>query len=264
MNWEDISEDRRKRELEIYESKAELAELGFDEDEITRQIEGRLSEIREYTGETHNEVAIKINHAFGIGSELWEDMSPVTEKELALFHSVTDRKIYSVSGICDYLAVIREKMLLRIPRGSSLLDFGGSHGHFTLRAVEEGIFVTYADVGDTIRDYVRWRLNRSYLEADIAPIENNRCVFNKRKYDYITLLDVASHLPNLKGYIDEFYSVLNDGGLLIFGDDLFDFNVPWHLEENKVYRDIEKKKELFKDFELVEQLWANCVILRKG
>ncbi len=251
-------EERIRRELNNDFSWYELNQMGFTDEKIHSLLDERIEEIMEYTGENPYVVCDKISHSVDKGKVEWYELSG-GENGLFQFHALTKRKIYSMTGICDYLAVIREKTLNRVPKGS-LLDFGGSHGHFSLAAAQAGFDVTYADIGLEVRKFVQWRANKRGLKIHFAPIIDNKCVFNDRKYDYIVCLDVISHLPNLDQYMKDFHSCLNDNGKLLLGDDLFDFLVPWHLQENTVYRDPIKKAELFKDFIPIEHLWANCTI----
>lgn len=257
---------RRQDELNVSTSYRELNALGFTYEYIANLLDKRMEEIIEYTGESPQVVADKIGHSNGQGTKEWHEIEPDNEAGLIKFHSQTKRKIYSMTGVCDYLAVIREKVLQRIlvrRKPASLLDFGGSHGHFTIAAAQMGLDVTYADIGEEVRKFAQWRVAKRGLKVIFAPIEFDRCVFTNRVYDYIVCLDVISHLPNLPLYLKDFYFCLADDGELIFGDDLFDFSVPWHLKENEIYRDPDKKKELFKDFVPIEHLWANCTIYRK-
>lgn len=261
-----FSESRMLTELMPATSKQELNLLGFTDDEIFKGISDRLQEIGEYTGESIPVISNKVSNTAIHGVDLWNELRPESEEDLFKFHSLTRRKIYSMTGISDYLAVIREKIIRRIlGRGkpASLLDFGGSHGHVSIATTQAGIDVTYADIGLEIRKFVQWKLDKRNLKVAFVPIENNRCVFTNRTYDYIVCLDVASHLPDLPRYLKDFHSCLNDGGELFFGDDLYDFKVPWHLRENAIYKNCSRKWELFEDFWYVEQLWANCTVWRK-
>lgn len=263
--WLELGELKRL-ELGQTVSFQKLNELGFSLDDSARMITNRLQEVLEYTGESKKIVSDKINGAIEKAKTLWGELKPDNEEKLLQFHSQTERKIYSVTGICDYIAVIRELSLQRIlKRGkpAHILDFGGSHGHFTIAAAQAGLDVTYADIGLEIRKFVQWRVGKRNLKINFAPIKDNKCVFTNNTYDYIICLDVISHLPNPSQYLRDFYGCLKDDGEFFLGDDLFDFSHPWHLGENKIYTDISKKQELFKDFKFIEHLWANCDILGK-
>ncbi len=240
-----------------------LNQMGFTDEKIHALLDERIEEIMEYTGESPQVVCDKISHSNGEAVKEWQSLEPYTREDIAHFHTQTRRKIYSLTGTCDYLAVIREKTLRTMVVGETLLDFGGSHGHFSLAAAQKGLNVTYADIGLEVRDFVKWRANKRGIKINFAPIEDNKCVFTDHKYDYIVCLDVVSHLPNLSQYMSDFHSCLNDDGKLILGDDLCDFIVPWHLQENTVYRDPARKAELFKDFIPIERVWANCTIYGK-
>ncbi len=248
-------------------SRRELNTLGYSNEYLDRMCEERIDEIIEYTRERPELVCDKINHAAGQAIRDWQTLAPYNESDYFKFHSQTMRKIYSMTGICDYLAVIREKALQRIlDRGKPvhILDFGASHGHFTIAAAKSGFDVTYADIGIEVRKFVQWKINKRCLKVKFAPIESGRCVIPENTYDYIVCLDVISHLPNLNRYMADFHSWLKDGGELFLGDDLFDFVVPWHLQENTIYRDPTRKASLLKDFVELDHLWANCTIYRKG
>jgi 2-polyprenyl-3-methyl-5-hydroxy-6-metoxy-1,4-benzoquinol methylase len=126
-----------------------------------------LDELQAYLGDGYDHERLTA-HVDGVLRE--EAQAP---DELT-FYRTSEANLYDLTVFAmsptkvPYHAVLRRL----IPPGASLLDYGCGIGSDGLRLLEAGYRVTFADFDNPSTRYLRWRLRRRGLAADIADVDD--------------------------------------------------------------------------------------------
>lgn len=110
----------------------------------------------------------------------------------------------------------------------SLLDYGCGNGRMGLYFYEKGFDVDLADISD----YLIEKLNQEYGNTSIQIIQAGKPEdLGDRKYDVIIAWSLFHHLnPNDWGaFLDGFWRLLNDGGILFIGG--------WDITDDVIKKD---------------------------
>jgi SAM-dependent methyltransferase len=100
-----------------------------------------------------------------------------------------DLTAFAMSGTKDpYHRMIREL----IPEGSHMLDYGCGIGSDGLRLLEAGYRVAFADFENPSLRYLRWRLQRRDLAAEVFDLDHDV----PGGFDAVYAFDVVEHAPD--------------------------------------------------------------------
>lgn len=86
-----------------------------------------------------------------------------------------------------------------VPRGSSLLDYGCGIGSDGLALLEAGYRVAFADFDNPSTRYLRWRLERRGLDADVYDLDSDRLGGG---FDLAYAFDVIEHAADPFRFLD--------------------------------------------------------------
>jgi len=86
--------------------------------------------------------------------------------------------------------------------GSRLLDYGCGIGADGLRFIEAGYHVDFADFTNPSVEYLRWRLKRRQIDAEIYDVERHV----PGGYDGVYCFDVIEHVDDPHAFLDELES----------------------------------------------------------
>ncbi len=91
------------------------------------------------------------------------------------------------------------ELMGRLAPGSRLLDFGCGIGSDGLALLEAGYRVEFADFANPSTEYLRWRLRRRGLDADIHDLDD----VVPGGFDAVYAFDVIEHVPNPFAFLEE-------------------------------------------------------------
>ena len=154
-----------------------------------------LDELREYLGDAYDEALLQ-GHAAAVDAE---EHTAVDE---AAFYRTSqmylyDLTVFAMSGTkLPYLRALTRVM----PRGSRVLDWGCGIGADGLRLLERGYDVSFADFDNPSVKYLRWRLARRGVDADVFDIEHDEVPGG---FDAAYSLDVIEHVEDPFAFLDE-------------------------------------------------------------
>ncbi|MDQ6805513.1 MAG: glycosyltransferase [Actinomycetota bacterium] len=125
-----------------------------------------LEELRAYLGEDYD-------HAKLEGHQLMVDQeAAAAADEAAFYHSselyLYDLTVFAISGTKDPYRQVLHSLLAP---GARVLDYGCGIGSDGLRLLEAGYRVSFADYENPSTRYLRWRLSRRNLEAEIYDLD---------------------------------------------------------------------------------------------
>lgn len=128
------------------------------------------------------------------------DEAATVDDELAFYRTSTsylyDLTVFGMSGVKDpYHAELRR----HVPPGSRLLDYGCGIGADGLRLLDDGYDVTFADFDNPSTAYLRWRLGRRGLHADVLDIEVDPVPSG---FHAAYAFDVIEHVPDPHAFLD--------------------------------------------------------------
>jgi GT2 family glycosyltransferase/2-polyprenyl-3-methyl-5-hydroxy-6-metoxy-1,4-benzoquinol methylase len=125
-----------------------------------------LEELREYLGDAYDHAKL-VNHTQGVDDEAAAAVDEghfYRSSELYLY----DLTVFAMSGTkAPYLRALRA--LVR--PGARVLDYGCGIGSDGLRLIEAGYRVSFADYENPSTRYLRWRLERRRLGAEVHDLD---------------------------------------------------------------------------------------------
>jgi 2-polyprenyl-3-methyl-5-hydroxy-6-metoxy-1,4-benzoquinol methylase len=101
-----------------------------------------------------------------------------------------------------------------VPRGGSVLDFGGGAGGLTLMLATRGLRAWYSDVNALQRDFVRYRVHRHGLQTQITVIDWWD-ELPLHHFDAIVAVDVLEHLADAFTAVERLLGGLRPDGVLV-------------------------------------------------
>ena len=109
-----------------------------------------------------------------------------------------DLTVFAMSGTKEpYLADLARV----VPQGSRLIDWGCGIGSDGLRLIERGYRVAFADFDNPSVAYLRWRLARRGVEADVYDVEHPDRI--PRHFDAAYSFDVIEHVDDPFAFLAE-------------------------------------------------------------
>ena len=150
--------------------------------------EAELADLKEYLGPRYDHARLQ-GHQRAVEEELAEagDEARLYRSSEAYLYDLT---VFAMSQTKEpYLAEIAA----RLPAGSHLLDYGCGIGSDGLRLLESGYRVSFADFDNPSVRYLRWRLRRRGLEADIFDLDG---VPLPQGFDLAYAFDVIEHVDD--------------------------------------------------------------------
>ena len=146
-----------------------------------------LAELKEYLGPAYDERRLE-RWQEEVNEELAElgDEDRLYRESQAYLYNLT---AFAMSGTKEpYLAEI----IAQAPPGSRLLDYGCGIGSDGLRLIEAGYRVAFADFDNPSVEYLRWRLWRRGLEAEIFDLDRDE----PTGFDLAYAFDVIEHVDD--------------------------------------------------------------------
>jgi len=101
-----------------------------------------------------------------------------------------------------------------VPRGGTVLDFGGGAGGLTLMLAAQGLNSWYADVNSLQRDFIRFRVRKHDLEREVKVLDWWD-ELPAALLDGIVAVDVLEHLPDARTEVERLLAALRPTGVLI-------------------------------------------------
>lgn len=144
-----------------------------------------LSELKDYLGADFD-IRKLWNHQREVELEMDEsgDESSFYRKSEAYLYDLTAFAMWSTKY--PYLKQIRGT----VPPGSTLLDYGCGIGTDGLRLIERGYRVGFAEFDNPSSKYLRWRIARRGIEAEVYDIDAHV----PSGFDLVYALDVIEHV----------------------------------------------------------------------
>jgi 2-polyprenyl-3-methyl-5-hydroxy-6-metoxy-1,4-benzoquinol methylase len=164
------------------------------------------------------------------GTELaW--LFPTYKDRVLDYYRETDLYIFGLSHYQENLKKVAfHEWLAQFIRNydiTSMLDFGGGIGEYTIIACKEGVETFYSDVeGSKTEDYARWRFNKH----DVHPVFFSENYTIDRDFDLIVAMDVLEHLEKPEPVIE---AMSKHCKYLICNPDLIKYNYmfPEHISQ---------------------------------
>ena len=154
--------------------------------------ERELAELREYLGPAYDHSRLE-RWQESLTEELAElgDEERLYRESHAYLYNLT---AFAMSATKEpYLRVLAA----HAAPGARLLDYGCGIGSDGLRLLEAGYRVTFADFANPSVEYLRWRLQRRGLEAEIVDLDRD----TPRGHDLAYAFDVIEHVDDWRGFL---------------------------------------------------------------
>jgi GT2 family glycosyltransferase/2-polyprenyl-3-methyl-5-hydroxy-6-metoxy-1,4-benzoquinol methylase len=153
-----------------------------------------LEELQAYLGDEYDHTLLQ-DHVRRVEAE--EEAAP---DEATFYRTSTmylyDLTVFAMSGTKrPYLRDLRAF----VPPGSSLLDWGAGIGSDGLRLLERGYRVAFAEFDNPSAKYLRWRLERRGLEAEVHDLDG----YVPGGFDAAYSLDVIEHVDDPFAFLAE-------------------------------------------------------------
>lgn len=147
-----------------------------------------LNELRTYLGGHYEHAKLQAHQRV-----VEEELARVSSED-ELYRSsegyLYDLTAFAMSGTKEpYLAVIAK----HLPPGSRVLDYGCGIGSDGLRLQAAGYVVAFADFDNPSVEYLRWRLRRRRLHADIFDLDRDNLPGD---FDLAYAFDVIEHVDD--------------------------------------------------------------------
>jgi GT2 family glycosyltransferase/SAM-dependent methyltransferase len=153
-----------------------------------------LEELRAYLGDAYDHDKL-VRHR-----DLVEDEAAAATDEASFYRTseqyLYDLTAFAMSGVKDPYRTEIESLL---PRGSSLLDYGCGIGSDGLRLLEHGYRVAFADFDNPSARYLRWRLERRGLSAEVYDLDGDL----PGGFDAAYAFDVIEHVDDPFAFLAE-------------------------------------------------------------
>jgi 2-polyprenyl-3-methyl-5-hydroxy-6-metoxy-1,4-benzoquinol methylase len=153
-----------------------------------------LEELREYLGEDYDQTKLE-GHQRMVDEEAAaaaDEAGFYRSSELYLY----DLTVFAMSGTKDpYRRVLRSL----VAPGASVLDYGCGIGSDGLRLLEAGYRVAFADYENPSTRYLRWRLARRRLSAEVYDLDDGV----PGGFDAAYAFDVIEHLDDPFAFLAE-------------------------------------------------------------
>jgi glycosyltransferase involved in cell wall biosynthesis len=154
-----------------------------------------LEDLREYLGEAFDESRLS-DHLHQVQREL-EAIGDETSFYRSSESYLYDLTVFAMSGTKVPYRIDLDRLVG--PR-ASLLDWGCGIGSDGLRFIQEGHTVSFADFDNPSTRFLRWRLERRGITADVYDIENDEIPDG---FDAVYAFDVIEHVDDPFAFLIE-------------------------------------------------------------
>lgn len=154
-----------------------------------------LEELHAYLGDNFDQARL-MDHMHQVQRELesiGDEQAFYRSSEAYLY----DLTVFAMSGTKVPYMLDLKRLL---PRGARLLDWGCGIGSDGLRLLEDGYTMSFADFDNPSTRYLRWRLRRRGLTADVYDIDNDQVPGG---FDAAYAFDVIEHVEEPFGLLSE-------------------------------------------------------------
>jgi SAM-dependent methyltransferase len=147
-----------------------------------------LADLKAYLGESYDERRLERSQ-----TEVDDELERLGSEDRLYRESqayLYDLTMFAMSATKDpYLAELER----RVPPPARLLDYGCGIGSDGLRLTEAGYSVAFADFDNPSVEYLRWRLNRRGMEADVYDLDGDEIPAG---FDLAYSFDVLEHVDD--------------------------------------------------------------------
>jgi SAM-dependent methyltransferase len=200
----------------------------------TDPVESGLRELGEYFGIGRDEARRACETALEASKREWESAARQTPAQIAAFYRGTRSYLFEHIWwhATDARVNAANVAILEYARrrgAQDYLDFGSGVGANAILFARDGFRVTLADISETMLDFARWRLARRGL-ADVEFINLNRQRLPRRRFDFVTAVDVCEHLARPDAEFRRISRAMKPGAVFVFNHRPgFDADRPMHI-----------------------------------
>ena len=153
-----------------------------------------LEELREYLGDAYNEDRLR-SHRSDVDAE---EHASASEAD---FYRTSEAYLYdlTVFGMSGTKAPYRQVLRRLVPAPARVLDYGCGIGFDGLQLAEAGYEVAFADYDNPSTRFLRWRLERRGLDAEVYDIEETV----PGGFDAAFAFDVIEHVDDPFAFLAE-------------------------------------------------------------
>jgi glycosyltransferase involved in cell wall biosynthesis len=151
------------------------------------QADRDLEELKAYLGDDFDE-----DRFYGHRQLVDDEEESATDE--ATFYRTSNAYLYDLTAFGAWMTKVPYMAALRrcVPVGSKVLDYGCGIGNDGLRLTEDGYRVSFADFDNPSTQYLRWRLARRGIDAEVYDIEREV----PGGFDAAFSFDVIEHVPD--------------------------------------------------------------------
>ena len=121
------------------------------------------------------------------------------------------------------------------------MDFGGGTGDLCIELAQNGMDVTYCDIGEALFNFAQWRFQKRNLSVRMI---RELSTAADGSLDGIVSFDAFEHVKDLPEVVGQLVRCLRKGGMLIFSGAFSGGTL--HLEENERYNEFKNLDQLMR------------------
>lgn len=179
----------------------------------------------EFTGLSELELEDRVQRKKLPFQDEWRIFDPKSPTEISWYYCVSSAYLFGNAS-----HEMPKEIMEDIPKGSTVLDFGGGCGTVSLCLAQRGCSVLYFDVSLIQTEFVSFMARKHNLDISIARGVNPREMEINRSLDCAVALDVLEHIPDYPKYLTQISNSLKQGGKIYYYAP-FGHSEPAHMED---------------------------------
>lgn len=168
------------------------------------------NELIHFTGLSPNIIDLYLSRkGYPNFQEEWKFWKPDSDENIRWFYICSRGYLFA-----NAIHILPNNILLDIPKGSKILDFGGGSGNFSFALCKHSCSVSYFEINTLQKEFVKFVSKKHSMDLKVLEHDSLFLPIISEKMDAIIALDVLEHIPNYQDYIYKFSECIKPGGSL--------------------------------------------------